>query len=324
MSEPQLDGGVIRREFPVELEQTGDGRTLDVRIVPYNVPTRVADPPENIPYDEMWVEGAFDKQLNAANRVSVFVNVEHEQGIGGIVGRGSHLREVPGDGLHGTFRMLDHPDADKALQLVKDGDLTGVSLEFVPLKSVRENGIVKRMKARLVNIALVRPSGSTGGIQAYKDAGVLAVREQPLPEPEPDPEPEPTPEPEPQMVTDSGFADEILERVGIERMLTRSVTDRPWDGSPARFTDEQYQRSCLIDRSGEMPPKQRCSLPVLEPDGTVNSNALGAAASALAGGRGGLANVSGAEKASAARKLVRYYGQAKMDPPASLRAIAAR
>ena len=73
--------------------------------------------------------------------------------------------------------MLNHPDADKALELVNEGVLTGVSIEAIPLKSVRENGVMRRVKARLVNIALCRSP-------AYPGAEVLAVRER-QPEEEP-------------------------------------------------------------------------------------------------------------------------------------------
>lgn len=104
--------------------------------------------------------------------------------------------------------------------------------------------------------------------------------------------------------------------------LAKAVVDRPWDGSPSRFTDEQYQRSCLIDRGGDAPVKQRCSLPIREPNGDINKNALGAAAAVLAGGRGGLSGVSPAQKASAARALIRAYGEADMEPPESLRRAA--
>jgi hypothetical protein len=86
----------------------------------------------------------------------------------------------------------------------------------------------------------------------------------------------------------------------ILRAFAISTTDKPWDGSPARFTDEQYARSCLLDRGGDAPPKQRCSLPVREPDGTVNVNAVRAAASALGGGRGGVK--APAEAIAAARR----------------------
>lgn len=307
------DGEILRRVFPADLEASEDGRTLEVRIVPYSTPTRVSDPPDFRPYDEVFEPGAFDKQLEAPNRVSVFVNVEHEPGIKGIVGRGTMLRSVPDDGLHGTFRMLNHADADKALELVNEGDLTGVSLEFHPIKSVREGDVVRRLKARLINIALVRPSGSAGGIQAYKEAQVLAVRETPPEEPEPDLEPE-----------EPSEAEQALQRIGFEPLIVRAVVRKPWDGSAARFEDDEYKRSCLIDRGGDAPVKERCSLPVLEPNGDVNANALGAAAAVLSGARGGLRGVTPAQKATAARKLIRYYAQADMEPPASLRAAASR
>lgn len=304
----------LRREFPAEVSASGDGRTLEVRVVPYNEVATVSDPPYYTPYQEMWVPGAFERQLAAPNRVSVFVNVEHEQGIKGVVGRGTSLREMP-DGLHGTFRMLSHPDADKALELVNEGDLTGVSLEFTAGKSVREDGIVKRVKARLVNIALVRPSGSGNGIQAYKNAGVLAVRETP----EPDPEPEP--EPEPEQPSEAALA---LERVGYQPLTVYGVVRKPWHAEVSRFTDEEYARSCLVDRGGDAPVKERCSLPVLEPEGDLNVNALGNAAGSLMGARGGLRNVTSADKAKAARKLLRMYDQAGVDAPQGLRQVAAR
>src|SRR5262245_8179030 len=303
----EMEEPVIRREFPVEFTTDGDGRTLDLRIVPYNTVARVSDGRE--PYDEMWMPEVFDRQMSAANRVDVLVNFEHERGIGGVVGRGVELRETPA-GAEGTFRILRGTDGDKVLELVNEHIVTGVSLEGIPTKTVREDGIVKRVKARLVNIALCR-------MPAFVDAQVLAVREEPKPEPdEPD---EPAPE-EPELVTDPMFVDQLLERLGWTPLVTRATTDRPWDGSAARFTDEQYQRSALFCRPGDEPPKTRCSLPVLEPDGTLNTRALGAAAGRL----NQVTNVSSAQKASAARKLIRYYGQANMEPPASLRALASR
>jgi hypothetical protein len=113
-----------------------------------------------------------------------------------------------------------------------------------------------------------------------------------------------------------------LAALGFEPLRRMAMTSKAWDGSPGRFTDDQYRASALFCRGGGQPPKQDCSLPVLEPDGTLNVNALGAAAAALAGARGGVANASREQKAAAARKLVRYYNAAKMEPPPSLRALA--
>lgn len=51
-----------------------------------------------------------------------------------------------------------------------------------------------------------------------------------------------------------------------------------WDGSASRFTDEQYARSCILDRGPDAgPAKQRYSLPVREPSGEVNCDGVAAA-----------------------------------------------
>ncbi len=162
----------IVREFPVELTER-DGRTIDLRVVPYNKVATVADAPFYEPYQEMWVQGAFDRQLSAANRVEVFLNFEHQDGLQGIIGHGTELRESP-DGLEGTFRVHPNADGDKALHLVNEGLLTGVSLEFKALKSTRENGVMVRQRAHLDRVSLTR-----AGRPAYKDAKVLAIRTKP-------------------------------------------------------------------------------------------------------------------------------------------------
>jgi uncharacterized protein len=160
------------RTYAAELT-AGDGRTVDVRIVPYGERITHNDGfggvPKGVPYQEEWVPGAFDGQLKAANRV--LVNIEHEQGIGGVVGHGVVLRESH-DGFYGSFRLHENADGDKALMLVREGVLESVSLEAMPLKNVRTAaGVVQRVKAHLRNIALTR-------FAAYEGAKVLALREE--------------------------------------------------------------------------------------------------------------------------------------------------
>ena len=166
---------VIRREFAAELS-AGDGRTVDVRIVPYGERITHNDGhggvPKGVPYQEEWVPGAFAHQAKAAGRErEVLVNFEHQEGLGGVVGHGLALRETP-DGFYGSFRMHDTPDGEKALMLVREDILRTVSLEAKPLRSVRSSdGVIQRVKAHLVNIALTR-------FGAYQGAVVLAVREE--------------------------------------------------------------------------------------------------------------------------------------------------
>ncbi len=161
---------ILHREFSAEL-QAGEGRTVDARIVPYATPANVSD--GGPVYREEWADGSFDDQLVAGHRLRVLMNFEHEPGIGGVIGKGVSLRSAP-DGLHGSFQILNTQDGDKALELVREGILGGISLEAIPKKSVRTAaGVVQRVKAHLKNVALCRDP-------AYSDAVVLAIREAPV------------------------------------------------------------------------------------------------------------------------------------------------
>lgn len=106
-----------------------------------------------------------------------------------------------------------------------------------------------------------------------------------------------------------------------------AVTDRPWNGAASRFEDDEYRRSAILDRADcsasarDLSVKERYALPIREPDGTLNANALGAAAAALAGARTRLKACTAA-KSKAAARLLRAYGEAEMEPPASLKSRA--
>lgn len=164
---------VLLRTFDADFS-VGDGRTVDVRVVPYGVSADVSDDGGRTVYREEWAPGAFDDQLVAGHRLKVLLNFEHRGSIGDVVGKGVALRSLP-DGLHGTFRMSQDRDGDKALELINDGILDSVSLEARPKPngSVRTaQGVVRRVRAHLHNVALCRQG-------AFADARVLAVREAP-------------------------------------------------------------------------------------------------------------------------------------------------
>jgi len=162
---------LARRTFAVDLTP-GDGRNVDLRIAPYGERIVHNDGlgfvPKGVPYEEELAPGLFDHQLNAANRV--LVNVEHEEGIAGVVGRGVALRSAA-DGFYGTVRMLSTPAGETALELVNEGALGGCSMEAYFVKSLRTvDGVVQRVKANLRNLALCRDP-------AYEGAVILGVRE---------------------------------------------------------------------------------------------------------------------------------------------------
>jgi HK97 family phage prohead protease len=161
---------VLRRTFEVQAVAV-EGRTVDVRIVPFGEVARVADPPKYEPYNEEWMPGVFDHQLSAANRVHA--NYEHGPGIANVVGHGLTMRAVPGDGYHASFKIHKTSAGDTALELLADGALPGVSLEARPVRSVRTaDGVVQRVKAHLSGIAFCRTP-------AFAGAQVLAMREEP-------------------------------------------------------------------------------------------------------------------------------------------------
>jgi HK97 family phage prohead protease len=144
-----------------------------MRIVPFGERATVADGlggvARGVPYQEEWMPGVFDKQVRAANRV--WLNFEHQQGITGVLGAGVTLRQAS-DGYHGSFKVVDGSDGDKALALVREGFLTGASVEAVPLRggSTRTaGGVIQRVRAHLVAVALCR-------VGAYAGAVVTAVR----------------------------------------------------------------------------------------------------------------------------------------------------
>lgn len=156
---------LLTRAFEVAAVEV-EGRTVDVRVVPFGEVARVADPPDFVAYEEEFVAGCFDHQLNAANRVHA--NYEHGKGISDVVGHGVSLRQES-DGYHLTSTIHRTNNGDTALELINAGALPGVSVEFHPVKNVRNGNLVQRVRANLRGFAFCRQG-------AYTGAQVLAVR----------------------------------------------------------------------------------------------------------------------------------------------------
>lgn len=103
-----------------------------------------------------------------------------------------------------------------------------------------------------------------------------------------------------------------------------AISNAAWDGSASNYKDtDAYCAACLIDENpaGKDKVQALCKLPIKTPSGDINSNAVHAAASALAGGRGGV-SASAASKKAAARKIKAIYGQMKEDCPPSIMNMA--
>jgi len=159
---------VLIREFQAT-DVAVEGRTVDVRLVPFGEVARVADPPRWDPYDEEWLPGCFDHQTNAANRIHA--KYGHSESVVDVVGHGMALRGES-DGYHVTTKIHQTLQGDTALELLRDGALPSVSLEAHPVKSIRSSaGVVQRVKAHLTGFAFCRQG-------AFAGAQVLAIREQ--------------------------------------------------------------------------------------------------------------------------------------------------
>lgn len=107
--------------------------------------------------------------------------------------------------------------------------------------------------------------------------------------------------------------------------LPAGFTDKPWDGSAARWPDAgSYADSCLINmNTGPRADwtKGACKLPVQEPNGDYNVNAIHSAVAVLAGGMGGVSASPDAKKA-AAKRLKGLYGRLGEPLPPSLKSMA--
>jgi HK97 family phage prohead protease len=147
-----------------------DARTLELCIVPYSISTEVADGPESKPYQELFRSGVFREQVEQAQRtpLRIWLNCEHRRGADHVIGHAVGLLDLPG-GLYGSFRVHDGIEGDEALAMVRDGVLTGVSMQATPLRSRTLDGVTERLRAHLNGVSLV-------GQPAYADAKVLGIR----------------------------------------------------------------------------------------------------------------------------------------------------
>lgn len=270
MTDERAERPVVVREFAAS-DMAIEGRTVDVRIVPFGEVARVADPPDFKPYQEEWLPGVFDHQLNAASRVHA--KYGHSESVLDVVGHGvgGTLRSDSG-GYYISTKMHQTPQGDTALELLRDGALPCVSLEAVaPSKwsSRTPTGVVQRRRANLHGFAFCRQG-------AFAGARVLAIREELAEDFTFDEKLLPPPPPK-----------ELLERCeklginlpeGMATLLTRAFTEIAWDGSPSRWaTAEAYCAASAIDKNapGKTKTKMLCHLPYKEPgSGDVNINAV--------------------------------------------------
>jgi phage head maturation protease len=290
---------LLSRTFAVA-DQSVDGRTLHVRVVPFDQIAEVADPPDFKPYREQFMPGVFARNEPHAHRIrlrsdhaAIDDNGRRLPGAHGIVGKGVKLTQNDG-GYEAEFKFLSTPEADTALELTREGGYDGVSAEFKPIVSAwSHDGIKQRKQAHLDSVALALGP-------AYSKAEILALREGEIIQDEATIVP-----------TISRELVERCEALGIELpenmslMLARAYTEVSWDGSASRWdTPEAYCAASAIDLNpaGGAKTKDKCHLPYKEPgSGTINVNGVRAALSRI--GQGYPQDASQGQRDAAKAKL---------------------
>lgn len=100
-----------------------------------------------------------------------------------------------------------------------------------------------------------------------------------------------------------------------------AIVDKAWDGSASRYANTPaFCRACIVNTNTGDPKtwtQDNCKLPVEEPNGDVNRNAVHNAAARLS-----QTQIPPAQKKAAARKLAGYYRQMKEDLPDIVKRLA--
>lgn len=116
------------RSVPFELRASADGRTLSGYAAVFNSPTRIFE--RGIDFDETVAPGAFQRTINAADRVVLQFDHGQHPLIGGMpLGKITNMREDT-HGLWVEARMSDHVLADIVTTAIADEAITGMSFRF--------------------------------------------------------------------------------------------------------------------------------------------------------------------------------------------------
>ncbi len=162
---PEFDIDVTFPEMILRVADEAE-RTFEGMIVPWGRPARVQRP---IPGWESYRRGALDRSLGEARR-PIPLLVRHSEAEPAAVIVAHENRE---DGHHAVFRALDTTAGRDALELIREGLYTGLSIggRAVPARTtirrgVRGEQLIERAEIRLDHVGLVREP-------AFEEAVVL-------------------------------------------------------------------------------------------------------------------------------------------------------
>lgn len=232
-------------------------------------------------------------------------DVDHEMTVPSTVGSGVPTIEDGQLHVRGVYSAL--PKAQEVRQLVREGHIGATSVTFLTKRA--PDGSIKRELLNgtftpvPVNPHAIVLEGKGGAKAAGDSRRIQAIHDHA-----------------------ATMGANCNGGKSLRAKASTPVSDKPWsDFSAADYTPAQWHRACVIhDHPAGVPDdKESCKLPIREPDGTLNRNAVHAAASVLAGGRGGV-QASPEDKAKAARAVLAAYRAIGDDPPDSLTAAAGK
>lgn len=143
---------------------TGDGLTVDVRLVPWNTPKPVREG-SRITYTESWAPGSL---LMPDDGGKVYVEVDH---FGKIVGRLTRIRNGD-DAAYGELRIADTTEGRDLLALIDAAVVDQVSIEFDDPAEPPPGGSITRTRAVLRAVAFTLTP-------QYHEAAVIGRRSDP-------------------------------------------------------------------------------------------------------------------------------------------------
>ncbi|POY04859.1 HK97 family phage prohead protease [Mycobacterium kansasii] len=147
----------------------GEGRTVYGTVVPYGEEITVRD--FDGEYRERFAPGAFERSIRERGH-KLKLLVSHTSITRYPVGRAVELREER-FGLFAAFDIARTKDGDEALDNINAGVVDSFSVGFRPIRDRRENGVVVRVEAALIEVSLT-------GTPAYPGAEIAGVRSESL------------------------------------------------------------------------------------------------------------------------------------------------
>lgn len=223
------------------------------------------------------------------------------------VGTIKHIYEA--DGLvRWSGTMLHTPEADEAINLMAEGplgisvDLDSTTMEIEEQPDTGPDEWKMRVAGRIRAATLV-------DIPAFVEAYAMLG-----------PDPSEIEEIDEELVASGNclpcMAQELDEHYAA--MVEFAISEAEWDGSASRFSDEEWQRSAVVDRGDSYStPKERYAVPILEPNGDLNRAAVHNAAARI-----NQVDASPAAIRAGKRKLVAAYRRLDEEAPESLTASA--